>query len=564
MSNLSRTFLDAIWITERLGLSYLWIDSLCIVQDDRQDWQKEASQMSRIYGAAYLTLAASHGPNGDAGVFPSAQDNYQSFLSITHPENNSQHVLLTVTPILSLGPESDVHQIFNRQEQHDMLFPLPTSEPLLTRGWTFQERALSARIVHFTRQELVWECKGTTHCACGQVQGTSFMAMLVESLERWEPPKYYHDTWGIMKVNDHGTLISFPHFLTPKSLWEMLVAMYTQRQLSDQRDRQIAFDGIAQMFGNTMFLKDDEIIGEYVCGHWSAYLPGSLLWSCSTDSFLDPPRTIECKRIRNSSAPTWSWCSVSGQCAFLTTQKSLYRRGNTMFLDDPFATEVNYLIHEVEDLAYGLFEGPLYILKPNLLLANRSNVDESFSIVRSGGRRCMSMNVHFIPDDPSDEKALGDIHCFCIRTGRHFDPSPSEYIDSENDIDQFLCDDDILYCSRENLIRTDFDKIDFSPDWDDDSTWFGPIHDRPGLRVYTGLRECTAHVFGLALIKEQGLDGNETYRRVGLVHVQGDGCVWKRDDQCVLPCRYEVECLSADFRREYHAALYQPRVITLN
>ena len=66
-THLSLTFKDAVRITRDLGQRYLWIDSLCIVQDDEQDWVKEASKMPNIYGAAMLTLAALKSADGSFG-----------------------------------------------------------------------------------------------------------------------------------------------------------------------------------------------------------------------------------------------------------------------------------------------------------------------------------------------------------------------------------------------------------------------------------------------------------------------------------------------------------------
>jgi hypothetical protein len=68
-SDLPRTFQDAIDITHRLGIKYLWIDSLCIVQDDPDDWQRESAQMASIFGSSYLTISASHGRDAEVGCF---------------------------------------------------------------------------------------------------------------------------------------------------------------------------------------------------------------------------------------------------------------------------------------------------------------------------------------------------------------------------------------------------------------------------------------------------------------------------------------------------------------
>lgn len=69
-AKLPNTFQDAITVTRRLGLRYLWIDSLCIVQDDAQDWEREAANMAVIFESAYLTIAATAATNGSVCTFP--------------------------------------------------------------------------------------------------------------------------------------------------------------------------------------------------------------------------------------------------------------------------------------------------------------------------------------------------------------------------------------------------------------------------------------------------------------------------------------------------------------
>jgi len=67
-----KTFQDAVDMTRRLGLRYLWIDSLCILQDDIDDWRHEGSKMAEIYSGSYITLAATSAPRSDAGLYQSS------------------------------------------------------------------------------------------------------------------------------------------------------------------------------------------------------------------------------------------------------------------------------------------------------------------------------------------------------------------------------------------------------------------------------------------------------------------------------------------------------------
>ena len=135
---LSRNIQDAIRITRRLGFSYIWIDSLCILQDSKEDWIRESINMKDIYAGAICTIAATGSENADGGCF------YQ---------RNS----LALYPCRLVGaPDKGVYV------QRDGLFDFERGvdqSPLNRRAWVFQERLLSPRILHFGSELLFWECQ---------------------------------------------------------------------------------------------------------------------------------------------------------------------------------------------------------------------------------------------------------------------------------------------------------------------------------------------------------------------------------------------------------------------
>jgi heterokaryon incompatibility protein (HET) len=137
---LPRNFQDAIRVTRSLGLSYLWIDSLCIIQKNEEDWNREAARMGDVFSNAYCTIAAS-----------SATSSVQGFLSRPH-----QLPLFATLP----GPGSARFHVSECLE--DFHRDVETA-PLNTRGWVFQERALSRRTLHFTSNQVYWECGNGVH-----------------------------------------------------------------------------------------------------------------------------------------------------------------------------------------------------------------------------------------------------------------------------------------------------------------------------------------------------------------------------------------------------------------
>ncbi|RSM18499.1 hypothetical protein CDV31_002635 [Fusarium ambrosium] len=142
LGNLPKTFQDAIKIARELKVRYLWIDALCIIQneDDHEDWKRECGNMASIYRNSYLTVAATWANSATGGCF------------------------ITPDPGVVTGP------IMMRKVSH---FPfIPTLEnledfPILTRAWTYQERLLAPRVIYFGHQEILWDCLERHTCECG-------------------------------------------------------------------------------------------------------------------------------------------------------------------------------------------------------------------------------------------------------------------------------------------------------------------------------------------------------------------------------------------------------------
>lgn len=137
---LPRTFQDAITVTRGLGLRFLWIDSLCIMQDDPEDWETESKKMEAVYSSAYCTIAAT-----------CASGSADGFLKI-RPER------LYVTKQARQHPK--VHMCENID---DFRADVEESE-LNKRGWVLQERVLSSRTIYFTEKQCYWECGEGIRC----------------------------------------------------------------------------------------------------------------------------------------------------------------------------------------------------------------------------------------------------------------------------------------------------------------------------------------------------------------------------------------------------------------
>ncbi|KAH8626983.1 hypothetical protein IG631_19001 [Alternaria alternata] len=147
---LPKTFIEAILIAQDLGLRYLWIDSLCIIQDDEDDKCHEIARMSSIYTNSYITVAATHSENSMHGCYSTGSLHHQDYpLSSSKQQNAS-----------TIGTDLYVREKIAHIGEERAL------TPLLKRGWVCQERLLSPRVLHFCKKELVWECQESSTCQC--------------------------------------------------------------------------------------------------------------------------------------------------------------------------------------------------------------------------------------------------------------------------------------------------------------------------------------------------------------------------------------------------------------
>lgn len=148
-------FRDALYVTSQLGVKYIWIDCLCILQDSRDDWEYEAARMGDVYQYAACNIAASGYENGKTSIFkertPLPFLNFLLCVDRTLVTDNKTTRYPMPTPRLPKGMyvRLDLGEFKNAVEKG----------PLNRRGWVAQERVLSPGVLHFTPKQMWWECK---------------------------------------------------------------------------------------------------------------------------------------------------------------------------------------------------------------------------------------------------------------------------------------------------------------------------------------------------------------------------------------------------------------------
>jgi hypothetical protein len=128
LQGLPRTFQDFIEIARRLGVRYVWIDSLCIIQNSKEDWQSEAAQMASVYSGAYLTIAASSSADGRGGCHVIEGEKSYGPVDIDALESTNNGA----DPI---KPSTRRFRVWTRGSAYVSL----KNDPLTRRGWTLQE-----------------------------------------------------------------------------------------------------------------------------------------------------------------------------------------------------------------------------------------------------------------------------------------------------------------------------------------------------------------------------------------------------------------------------------------
>ena len=257
--NIPRVFSEAMEVCWHLGIAYIWIDSLCILQDSHEDWERESQSMGMIYSQATINIAATSSPNCEAPLFHSSQ---------TPP---------TVALVTWEAFPQNTYIIVENEIEWRKSF---MNQPLLRRAWVMQERLLATRVIHFTNSELIWECRTTTATE-------SYPVRVPEALQP------FHNRRNRFWSKD---------FIEDDAAWATLVADYSKCDLTFSKDKLVALAGLVTALDTAGLVR-----GRYWAGMWEADLPYCLLW---TRAALDCAKWSGSTRQATYRAPSWSWASL--------------------------------------------------------------------------------------------------------------------------------------------------------------------------------------------------------------------------------------------------------------
>jgi hypothetical protein len=271
VDSLSQLFRDAITVTRRLGLSYLWIDSLCILQDSREDWERESALMGDVYGRATIVISAI-----------ASDDGFSGFLR----QRDTKSVRVSYRKTIA---DPGTGFIYFRSPKTN--FTVLDECALNNRAWVWQERILAPRLLSFAKDQIIWECRELRASEGGRQEDTQ------KNTAR-KIMNYLKD----LSLDRNDPSLKAKVFLA----WRDLIFQASESGITRESDRLYTILGIANHVQR-------ETGSEYLHGTWVDDLALELFW-------IVQPRNksfFTCRPTALPRAPSWCWASLEGPIRFM-------------------------------------------------------------------------------------------------------------------------------------------------------------------------------------------------------------------------------------------------------
>ena len=288
-----RTYADALLVTLSLGYNYIWIDALCIVQDDMDDWHAVAAEMGLIYRNTDMNIYAANSIGEDSGIFKT-RDTSKLAVGTSccgWPGMLGSHWLV----------EQTLDNVYDRQGG----FSSSHYHGLSTRGWVLQEEYLPPVVAYFGAETILWNCRHTTAGELSHKEGDLCKTQPVAPEIPHPPgaglPLYSRSVFG-KKQSASATAVHWT-FAEKSDFWGTIVGAYSTCDLTFDYDKLSAIGGIAQEVSKLFEWSESD----YIAGMWKPTFLSSMLWHTSTSR-----KGQKTGRSPTYTAPSWSWACIRG------------------------------------------------------------------------------------------------------------------------------------------------------------------------------------------------------------------------------------------------------------
>jgi hypothetical protein len=292
LDRLSWIYRAALQMTIGLGYRYLWIDSLCIIQDSAMDWTREAIKMASVYNNALCNISALFPP--ESASTPTISRKGKSPCVLRVAENATSGVTIRpVTENYRARTDSEGYPLHeapqglvmgSRDFDQGWHWLDKSTWPLYSRAWTLQEQILCRRnIMLYGSKHLLWECG---EISCDEVAGEF---------------RYLQSAWDRPSKSDFVSSNESTHGQDTRTLWRRVVRDYSLRSITQEDDMPMALAGVSRVFARMYGLT-------YVAGLFVEHMPAALMWRVGEDS-ISPSERVG----GHSVAPSWSWLSIPAE-----------------------------------------------------------------------------------------------------------------------------------------------------------------------------------------------------------------------------------------------------------
>ncbi|KAL0950652.1 hypothetical protein HGRIS_007440 [Hohenbuehelia grisea] len=381
----SQTVSDAIYATHKLGIPYLWVDALCILQDSESDKLSEISGMHGIYESSYITLTPEFAYSVREGFLPERRPPVR--LPFYSQSGQLGSVLVRHGLEVRAQWESRLLQLRAQASESLLAYEhINTRASVYTRAWCFQELTLSPRVLLFCYPELYYRCRSATTRV---TRGTS-------AKPRPDPMRTH--LLFPRETLQPGVELSPEDRTSLQKLWAHVVLEYSERRLTLPGDKLVAIAAVAEAFHRAG-------AGEYVVGLWRSTILEDLMWSTHSDDTFDHPDLQSRSDQREFRAPSWSWASVDSQVHFLVRADLIFWNSLTVEYEADVTTFVVERKSSVNP--FGAILGASLVLQAKI-----AEVDWNV------GRGCLAEQE---PDGTADDENRECLHLLLLAVARNAD-----------------------------------------------------------------------------------------------------------------------------------------------